>query len=73
MHSSIGLFSQVTNDRTWGNGLKLCQGRFRLGFRKNFFTMSVVKHWNRLSREVVKTPSLEIFKRHVDMAQRDIV
>ena len=67
------LFSQVCGNRTRGNGFKLKEGRFRLDIRKKSFTASVVRHWNRLPRDVVDAPPLETFKARLDQALGNLI
>jgi len=55
------------------DGLKLCQGWFRLEIGKNFFTERVVRPWPRLPRAVGESPFLEGFRHRVDVALGDMV
>jgi len=56
------------SDRMRGNSIKFRQGRFKLDIRKNLFSESMVRHWNRLPSKV-----LEGYKKHVDVALKDLV
>jgi len=66
-------FSKACCDRTKSNGFKLKRGRFRLHMRKKFFTVRVVRHWNRLPKEAVEAPSLETFKVRLDGALSSLI
>ena len=67
------LFSRVCCGRTRGNVLKLKERRFRLDIRKKFFTVRVVRHWNRLPREVIDAISLETFRIKLDQALNNLI
>ncbi|RMC02984.1 hypothetical protein DUI87_20177 [Hirundo rustica rustica] len=61
------------SNRTRAHCLKLPQGRFKLDIRKNSFTERVIGHWNGLPREVLESPSLEVFKEGLEVALNALV
>jgi len=67
------LFSPACCDRTMSNGFKPREGRFRMDIRKKVFTIMVVRHWQRLHREVVEALLLETFKVSLDGALSNLV
>ena len=55
------------------NDFKLEEGRFRPDIRKKLFAVRVVRHWNRLSSEVVDAPSMEAIKARLDGTLSNLV
>ncbi|KFV49786.1 hypothetical protein N341_01347, partial [Tyto alba] len=55
------------------NGYALKHRKFHLNIRKRPFTVKRVKHWHRLPREVLESPSLEIFKTQLSMALGNLI
>ena len=67
------LFSRICCDRSRENCFKLKEERFSLDMRKKFSTLRVLKHWNRLPREVVDTPSLKKFKVRMNRVLNNLI
>ena len=51
----------------------LKEGRFRLDVRGKFFTVRVVRCWDRLPREAVYSLSLEACKARLDGALENLI
>ena len=63
----------VCSDSTRDNCFKLKESKFRQGIKKKFFTVRMVRHWNRLPREVVDVLSLEEFQVSLDGSLSNMV
>ena len=63
----------MTSNGVRSNGHKLKHRKFHTNMTKIFFIVRVTKHWNRLPRKVVHSPSLTVFKKRGDVALRDVV
>lgn len=62
------LLTQADTDSTRGNNFQLQEERFGFDVWRKFFAREVVRHWNRLPRDIVDVPSLKVFKAMLDQA-----
>lgn len=60
----------MLSDKTRDGGHKLKFGKFR---KKKLLTVRMAEHWDRLPRDVVKSPSLEITKTQTDTARNNLL
>ena len=58
---------------TKGNSFKQEEGRLRLDIIQKFFSVRIVRHWNRLPREVAYAPSLEALKSRLQRGLSNLV
>lgn len=61
------LFTRMHSERTKGKRHKLLHGQFCLDTRKTFFTISRIKNWDRLPREALESPLLEMIQEFVGL------
>jgi len=71
--ASVGLFSQVTSNRTRKLASSCIRGGLCWTLRKSLFIERVVRYWNRLPQVVVESLSLEAFKKCVDVRLQDML
>lgn len=57
-----GFSIQTDSDRRRGNDFKLKESMFRQDVWEKFFTQRLMRHWNRLAREIVDVQFLKVFK-----------
>ena len=60
-------------EKTRGNGSKLHWERFHLDIGKKIFTVRTINHWNNLSRDVMESLSLEVFKMRLDRVLDNLI
>lgn len=60
------IFNRIFKDKTSGHFFKLKEGRVRLYIKEEFFTMRLVRNWNKLPREAVDVSCQELLKIRLD-------
>jgi len=50
-----------------GQKIRHVSDRFPSEHQKTLFVVMLIKHWHRFPREIVESPSFQIFKSHVNM------
>lgn len=57
----------VARGRPKGSGHKLKERKLHLNIERNSSVVTTTEHWHRLTKEVVESPSLQIFKTQLVM------